>query len=92
MQAHIPAPALSQSTTAAAGIEVVALTKRYASGKPAVDAINLRIASGSYCCLLGPSGCGKSTTLRMIAGHESVTGGDILLENRNITDLPAAAR
>jgi putative spermidine/putrescine transport system ATP-binding protein len=57
-----------------------------------VDGINLRIASGSYCCLLGPSGCGKSTTLRMIAGHESVTGGDILLENRNITDLPAAAR
>ncbi len=73
-------------------IELVALTKNYGSGKPAVDGINLRIASGSYCCLLGPSGCGKSTTLRMIAGHESVTGGDILLENRNITDLPAAAR
>ncbi|MGS0759061.1 ATP-binding cassette domain-containing protein, partial [Roseateles sp. GG27B] len=50
-------------------IEVVALTKRYGEGKPAVDNINLRIASGSYCCLLGPSGCGKSTTLRMIAGH-----------------------
>ena len=75
-----------------AAIEVVGLTKRYAQGKPAVDNINLRIASGSYCCLLGPSGCGKSTTLRMIAGHESVTSGDILLENRNITDLPAAAR
>jgi putative spermidine/putrescine transport system ATP-binding protein len=73
-------------------IELVALTKRYAQGKPAVDSINLRIASGSYCCLLGPSGCGKSTTLRMIAGHESVTSGDILLEHRNITDLPAAAR
>ncbi|MCB8749049.1 ABC transporter ATP-binding protein [Rhodoferax sp. U2-2l] len=73
-------------------VELVALTKNYGSGKPAVDGINLRIASGSYCCLLGPSGCGKSTTLRMIAGHESVTAGDILLENRNITDLPAAAR
>ena len=73
-------------------IELVALTKRYAQGKPAVDAINLRIASGSYCCLLGPSGCGKSTTLRMMAGHESVSSGDILLENRNITDLPAAER
>jgi putative spermidine/putrescine transport system ATP-binding protein len=58
----------------------------------AVDGINLRIASGSYCCLLGPSGCGKSTTLRMIAGHETVTSGDILLDNRNITDLPAAER
>ncbi|HEY8904673.1 MAG TPA: ABC transporter ATP-binding protein [Rhodoferax sp.] len=73
-------------------IEVVGLTKRYGAGKPAVDNINLRIASGSYCCLLGPSGCGKSTTLRMIAGHESVTSGDVLLENRNITDLPAAER
>ena len=75
-----------------AAIEVVGLSKLYGSGKPAVDNINLRIASGSYCCLLGPSGCGKSTTLRMIAGHESVSGGDILLENRNITDLPAAER
>lgn len=77
---------------APAAIEIVALTKRYAQSKPAVDGINLRIASGSYCCLLGPSGCGKSTTLRMIAGHESVTSGDVLLDNRNITDLPAAAR
>jgi putative spermidine/putrescine transport system ATP-binding protein len=75
-----------------AAIEVVALTKRYGEGKPAVDGINLRIASGSYCCLLGPSGCGKSTTLRMIAGHESVTSGDVMLENRNITNLPAAQR
>jgi putative spermidine/putrescine transport system ATP-binding protein len=76
-----------------AAIEAVALTKRYGpQDKPAVDGINLRIASGSYCCLLGPSGCGKSTTLRMMAGHESVTSGDILLENRNITDLPAAGR
>ena len=75
-----------------ASIEVVSLTKRYAQGRPAVDGIDLRIAGGSYCCLLGPSGCGKSTTLRMIAGHESVTSGDVLLDNRNITDLPAAAR
>ena len=76
-----------------AAVELVSLTKRYAEGTPAaVDQIDLRIASGSYCCLLGPSGCGKSTTLRMVAGHESVSRGDILLDNRNITDLPAAAR
>jgi len=80
------------SSSQAAAVEVVALTKEYGVGRPAVDNISLRIGSGSYCCLLGPSGCGKSTTLRMIAGHESVTSGDILLENRNITDLPAAAR
>ena len=75
-----------------AGIELIALTKRYAQGSVAVDSIDLKIAANSYCCLLGPSGCGKSTTLRMIAGHESTTSGDILLENRNITSLPAAAR
>ncbi|QHI97863.1 ATP-binding cassette domain-containing protein [Xylophilus rhododendri] len=75
-----------------AAIELVALTKRYASGAAAVDGIDLRIAPGSYCCLLGPSGCGKSTTLRMIAGHETASEGDILLEGRNITGLPAAER
>jgi putative spermidine/putrescine transport system ATP-binding protein len=83
---------MSEASPLTAAIEVVALTKRYGEGKPAVDNINLRIASGSYCCLLGPSGCGKSTTLRMVAGHESVTSGDVLLENRNITNLPAAER
>jgi len=76
----------------AIAVELIQLTKRYAQGAPAVDGIALRIEAGSYCCLLGPSGCGKSTTLRMMAGHESVTSGDILLENRNITTLPAAQR
>ncbi|MEJ8857165.1 ABC transporter ATP-binding protein [Variovorax robiniae] len=81
------------ATPPPAAVEIVALTKRYAAGTPAaVDQIDLRIESGSYCCLLGPSGCGKSTTLRMIAGHESVSTGDVLLDNRNITNLPAAAR
>ena len=87
-----PSPSVADPLPPPAAVELVALTKRYADGPPAVDAIDLRIASGSYCCLLGPSGCGKSTTLRMIAGHESVSAGDILLENRNITQLPAAAR
>ena len=46
-------------TNQPAAIELIALTKRFAQGSAAVDNINLRIASGSYCCLLGPSGCGK---------------------------------
>ena len=83
---------MSTTTTPSTAIELIALTKRYAQGSVAVDSINLRIASGSYCCLLGPSGCGKSTTLRMIAGHESVSSGDILLDDRNITHLPASGR
>jgi len=83
---------MDATTPPPAAVELIALTKQYGPGSIAVDAINLRIAANSYCCLLGPSGCGKSTTLRMIAGHESTTSGDILLENRNITDLPAAER
>ena len=83
---------MDDQTPPPAAIELIALTKRYAQGSVAVDSIDLKIAANSYCCLLGPSGCGKSTTLRMIAGHESTTSGDILLENRNITSLPAAAR
>ncbi len=72
-------------------IELVALTKRYGD-TVAVDAIDLRIPAGSYCCLLGPSGCGKTTTLRMIAGHEEASEGDVILGSDNITDLPPAAR
>ncbi len=72
-------------------VELVAVTKRY-DQIVAVDAISLRIPRASYCCLLGPSGCGKTSTLRMIAGHELVNAGDILLRDRNITDLPPARR
>nr|WP_067297263.1 ABC transporter ATP-binding protein [Marinobacterium profundum] len=72
-------------------VELVGVVKRYGD-KLAVSEINLAIAGGSYCCLLGPSGCGKSTTLRMIAGHEAVSEGDILLNNRNVTDLPPRRR
>jgi putative spermidine/putrescine transport system ATP-binding protein len=72
-------------------IELVHLTKRYGSAV-AVDAIHLKIPAGSYCCLLGPSGCGKTTTLRMIAGHEEASEGDVILGSENITRLPPAAR
>src|SRR5262249_33347890 len=72
-------------------IELVALTKRYGE-TVAVDAINLKIPAGSYCCLLGPSGCGKTSTLRMIAGHEEASEGDVLLGAQNITHVPTAER
>jgi putative spermidine/putrescine transport system ATP-binding protein len=78
-------------TTTAAALELVQLTKRYGS-TTAVDAIDLKIPAGSYCCLLGPSGCGKTSTLRMIAGHESATSGDIIVGPKNVTVLPPAAR
>jgi putative spermidine/putrescine transport system ATP-binding protein len=72
-------------------VELVAVTKRYAAAL-AVDAISLRIPRASYCCLLGPSGCGKTSTLRMIAGHESVTDGDVLIGGKNVTGLPPVRR
>ena len=72
-------------------IELVGLTKRFGTVE-AVRSINVRIPGGSYCCLLGPSGCGKTTTLRMIAGHESVSDGDVLIGSSNVTHLPPAQR
>ena len=72
-------------------LELIKVTKRYGV-TTAVDAIDLKIPAGAYCCLLGPSGCGKTSTLRMIAGHESTTEGDILIGATNVTDLPPARR
>lgn len=57
-----------------------------------MDEISLRIPAATYCCMLGPSGCGKTTTLRLIAGHEEATSGDILIDGRNVTDLPPGRR
>jgi len=75
----------------AAAIDIVSVTKVYGS-TTAVHAMSLKIPAGSYCCLLGPSGCGKTSTLRMIAGHERISAGDIRLGNAVVTDLPPAKR
>ena len=75
----------------AAEIELASVSKIYGS-TTAVHAISLKIPAGSYCCFLGPSGCGKTSTLRMIAGHETVSEGDILLANTIVNDLPPAKR
>ncbi|WP_456316270.1 ABC transporter ATP-binding protein [Teichococcus wenyumeiae] len=75
-----------------ADVELIRVTKRYGGGAVAVDDISLAIPAGSYCCLLGPSGCGKTTTLRMIAGHEEVSDGDVLIGSRNVTNLEPAVR
>ena len=72
-------------------LELAAVTKRY-GGTVAVDCIDLKIPAGTYCCLLGPSGCGKTSTLRMIAGHEIASEGDIILGGENVTDTPPSLR
>jgi putative spermidine/putrescine transport system ATP-binding protein len=75
----------------AAEIDIVSVSKIYGA-TTAVRSISLKIPAGTYCCLLGPSGCGKTSTLRMIAGHESISTGDIRLGSTVITDLPPARR
>jgi len=74
-----------------ADLELIRVTKRYGA-TVAVDSVDLKIAAGTYCCLLGPSGCGKTSTLRMIAGHETVSAGAIVLGAHEVTDLPPAKR
>jgi len=64
------------------------LTKVYTQAQsPAVDQLNLAVRDGEFIALLGPSGCGKSTTLRMVAGLESVTSGEIRIGNKLVNDL-----
>ncbi len=72
-------------------IELVGISKR-GGETAALETIDLSIASGSFCVLLGPSGCGKSTTLRIIAGLETATSGQVLIDGRDVTNLPPAQR
>jgi multiple sugar transport system ATP-binding protein len=58
----------------------------------AVDDVSLLIPDGEFMVLLGPSGCGKTTTMRMIAGLEEPTDGEILIGERNVTDVPPGER
>jgi putative spermidine/putrescine transport system ATP-binding protein len=85
------AASINALADAAAGVSLRQVTKRYGP-VAAVENVTLDIPEGSYCCLLGPSGCGKTTVLRMIAGHEEITSGDILIGDRRVNDIPAAKR
>lgn len=73
-------------------IELKNLSKTYKGGITAVSDFNLEIKRGEFVTLLGPSGCGKTTTLRMIAGFELPTGGEILLNGEDITKYPPHKR
>jgi len=77
------------------GIEFLHVAKRYGddpSAPMAVKDISFVVPAGSLTTILGPSGCGKTTTLRMIAGLESPTSGQILIEGRDVTTLGPADR
>ncbi|MDP9300333.1 MAG: sn-glycerol-3-phosphate ABC transporter ATP-binding protein UgpC [Actinomycetota bacterium] len=68
------------------------ITKLFGDDVVAVDDVSLEIADGEFMVLVGPSGCGKSTILRMIAGLEDVTAGEITIGDRQVTDLEPKAR
>lgn len=73
-------------------LELLQVTKQYGRDALAVDRFSQRFDAGTYVCLLGPSGCGKSSTLRMIAGHESVSSGDIKLDGESLIKKSPAKR
>ncbi|MGH8884546.1 MAG: ABC transporter ATP-binding protein [Egibacteraceae bacterium] len=73
-------------------VEVRDLHKRFAGGVVAVDGVDLATAEGEYLVLLGPSGCGKTTLLRMIAGLEQPTSGEVYIGGSPMTGLPPRAR
>jgi len=72
-------------------VELRGIEKHFGNVK-AVDGVNLSINKGELLVILGPSGCGKTTTMRMIAGLETPTAGEIIIGNRNVTKLPPRDR
>jgi sn-glycerol 3-phosphate transport system ATP-binding protein len=66
--------------------------KTYPGGVEAIKGINFEVGDGQFCVLVGPSGCGKSTLLRMVAGLETVTGGDIDIGGRIVNQIEPAER
>ena len=72
-------------------IELTGICKSWGNSH-ALAGVDLRIEPGTFCVLLGPSGCGKSTTLRIIAGLETATSGQVWVDGRDVTALPPAQR
>ncbi len=70
-----------------ADIQLREVTKRYPDGTEAVKQVSLEIGDGEFMILVGPSGCGKSTALRMIAGLEEISDGDLLIGGERVNDL-----
>src|ERR1700674_1293549 len=73
-------------------VEFRRICKTYPEGTRAVIHLDLVVEDREFLCLLGPSGCGKSSTLRMLAGLEAITSGDLMLDDQRINDVPAQAR
>jgi sn-glycerol 3-phosphate transport system ATP-binding protein len=75
-----------------AGVSLRDVRKTYPSGFEAIKGIGLEVGDGQFCVLVGPSGCGKSTLLRMVAGLETITGGEIDIGGRIVNQIEPADR
>ncbi|MEP4431513.1 MAG: ATP-binding cassette domain-containing protein, partial [Hyphomicrobiales bacterium] len=75
-----------------AGVELSSVKKVYPNGAEAVRGVDMKINNGEFIVFVGPSGCGKSTMLRMIAGLEDITSGEIKIDERIINDVSPADR
>jgi multiple sugar transport system ATP-binding protein len=75
-----------------AAVDLKGVVKSYDGKTNVIHGIDLHVAHGEFVVFVGPSGCGKSTLLRMIAGLETITGGEISIEGKVVNDLPPRAR
>ena len=75
-----------------AGIIFDSVTKTYGDGFQAVSDLNLDVQDGEFVVFVGPSGCGKTTALRMLAGLEEISGGEIRIGDRVVNNLPPRDR
>jgi len=75
-----------------ATVQLKNITKVYDGGVKAVDSVNIDIEDRQFVVLVGPSGCGKSTTLRMVAGLEDITSGELYIDGKLVNDVPPKDR
>jgi putative spermidine/putrescine transport system ATP-binding protein/spermidine/putrescine transport system ATP-binding protein len=73
-------------------LELINVGKIFDNGTMAVDSFNLAVSKGEFIAFLGPSGCGKTTTLRMIAGFESISSGEMMIKGARMNDVPPQRR
>src|SRR3989344_5503607 len=75
-----------------AQVSLRGVSKTFTTNVKVVDRVNLGVENKEFMVLVGPSGCGKSTTLRMIAGLEEISEGDIYIGDKKVNDVPAKDR
>src|SRR6185503_9930352 len=91
VSSEIPGARIVAGSSKMMSIKLNNLTKSFGE-TAAVDDLSLEVNDGEFVVLLGPSGCGKTTTLRMIAGLEQATSGNILIDGRRVNDIPTQRR